>query len=329
MRWTIRLLSVVLFCLFTWLLSFVIRDINGIRGPNQQVIFDAEIDSELTQGLADYNKALQQIQEDRNRQEEIKRNRSEAMGVAKDTWAEVQKVHQFELAAGRQPSAELSEDLSQAHQRYISAQTTFEEANTKLADLGDEEYATNQALREISDQVAPQRTAAQALYTETFRRHRHSLAIYKFSFIIPVFLIAAWAVAKRRESVYRPILKAMLLASFFQVGRVMHEHFDREYFKYIALSAAALIVLAFLMRLLQSSAKPRPDLLLKQRREAYHRSQCPECAYPFPAEHADAFTCPACGVGLFSACSSCENSRHHLLPFCVHCGREEPAPAKA
>jgi hypothetical protein len=330
MRWTIRLLSVVLFGLFIWLLGYIIGDIDDLRAPpNLQNFYDTGIDAELTRTQREFNASLEVIRMDKARQQEIKTNRSEAMGVARDTWTQAQRVHQFELTAGRQPSTELREELARAHEGYTSAQATFEEANTELADLGAQEYAIKQDLATLENQIRPQRHEAYDLYEEARRDHNHTLAIYKLSFIIPVSLLTAWALAKKRESIYRPILKALLLASFIWVVVVMHEHFDFAYFKYIALTAAVLIVLTFLVRMLQSSARPRPDLLLKQRREAYHRNNCPECAYPFPADHGDAFTCPACGTGLFEACGSCGSSRHELLPFCIHCGGADAAPAAA
>ena len=328
MRWTIRLLSVVLFGLFIWLLGYIIGDIDDLRAPPKlQNFYDTGIDAELTRTQREFNASLDVIRMDKARQQEIKTNRSEAMGVARDTWTQAQRVHQFELTAGRQPSTELREELARAHEGYTSAQATFEEANTELADLGAQEYAIKQDLATLENQIRPQMHEAYDLYEEARRDHNHTLAIYKLSFIIPVSLLAAWALAKKRESIYRPILKALLLASFIWVVVVMHEHFDFAYFKYIALTAAVLIVLTFLVRMLQSSARPRPDLLLKQRREAYHRNNCPECAYPFSADHGDAFTCPACGTGLFATCGSCGSSRHELLPFCIHCGGADAAPA--
>jgi ssDNA-binding Zn-finger/Zn-ribbon topoisomerase 1 len=327
MRWTIRLLSVVLFFLFIWLLGFIIGDINDLQRPNRQSFYDAGVDAELTRAQEEFNASLEGIRVDKARQDGIKQNRSQAMEVARDTWAQAQKVNQFELTAGRLPSDELREELDQAHKRYISAQATFEEANTKAANLSAQEYAIRQNLVTLESQVQPQREEAYALYSAADKDHEHTLAIYKLSFIIPVFLLAAWALAKKRESIYRPILKALILASFLQVGMVMFEHFDAEYFKYIALTVAVLIVLGFLVRLLQSSARPRPDLLLKQRRESYDRNTCPECTYSYPDDHGNEFTCPACGTGLFANCNSCGGSRHNLLPFCIHCGSEEATPA--
>lgn len=329
-RWTIRLLSVVLFFLFIWLFTFILGDIDDMQRPSREAFYESEIDEELTRAKDEFNASLKAIQADAAHQSEIKQNRSEAMEVARDTWAQAQRVNQFEVDAGRQPSEELRGELSEAHERYIAAQETFEEANTKMADLSAQAFTITRDLAILEKQISPQREQADALYAKAWAVHNEALGFYKLSFIIPVCLLAAWVLARKRESIYRPILKALMLASFLHLGGVMFEHFDFEYFKYIALCAAVLIVLVFLVRLLQSSARPRPDLLLKQRRESYHRNTCPECTYAYPDDHGDVFTCPSCGTGLFVNCSSCGGSRHNLLPFCIHCGDgDDVAPAAA
>jgi len=327
MRWTIRLLSVVLFFLFIWLLGFIIGDIDDLQRPHHQVFYDTGINAELTQSRDKHNSDLEQIRRETARHQGIKKSSSENVGYAKDRSKQYWTLLEADKDAGRPEDSEKLENYEKANRDIDSAQAAQVKATGKLTELEEQENTINKALAALEKQIKPQREEADALYQEALRDHNHTLAIYKLSFIIPVFLLAAWALAKKRESIYRPIMKALILASFLHVGGVMFEHFDAEYFKYIALTAAVLIVLAFLVRLLQSSARPRPDLLLKQRREAYDRSNCPECAYPFPGDHGDAFTCPACGAGLFASCDSCGNSRHNLLPFCIHCGSEEAAPA--
>ncbi len=324
-RWTIRFLSTALFFLLIWMLGFVLGDIDDIDGPDRRAFDEAAIDKELSAERRAYQAQLESITIDRTRQEEIKQNRSEAMGVAKETWAQVESVHRLELDAGRQPGGDLRDDLAQAHERYIQAQATYEEANTTLADLGAREYSINKALAELNKQIQPQEQAAYSSYRRELDGHEFKLGAYKMAFIVPLLLVAARVLAKKRESLYRPIYKAVLLASFCQVTWIMHQHLPAVYFKYIAIIAAVAIVAAFLIHVLKSAYKPRPDLLLKLQRDAYNNHNCPSCAYPFPAYHPGSYTCPSCGTGLFDSCNACGASRHSLLPYCVACGNEGAA----
>ena len=126
----------------------------------------------------------------------------------------------------------------------------------------------------------------------------------------------------------------------------MHQHFPSEFFKYVAIGAAIVIVLAFLVHLIRMLAAPKRDWLLKQYKEAYSHRRCPVCAYPIArgphqsavwkrrdsasiGEVADdatpesPYTCPACGSGLFAECAACNAIRYTLLPFCPHCGERD------
>jgi anaerobic selenocysteine-containing dehydrogenase len=125
----------------------------------------------------------------------------------------------------------------------------------------------------------------------------------------------------------------------------MFEHFPRDFFKYIAMTAAVSIVLAFLVWLLRSAGRPNPATQLKRHREAYAGQRCPNCAFPIggvarlrgrkarrapaigvpfaPAEASEESKtrhCPSCGVSLFEKCEACGATRHSLLPFCERCG---------
>ena len=153
----------------------------------------------------------------------------------------------------------------------------------------------------------------------------------KLLFIVPILLAAAWAWGRRKRSLLRPIFLACLLASFWKVGVVMFEHFPEEYFKYIAIGAAILIVLAFLVRLLRSASSPDPEIRLKRRREAYQKGHCPVCAYPWSSPEEGGpkgeSSCPSCGTRLFESCRDCGGRKHSLLPHCVHCGTTAAASA--
>ncbi|MCC7421782.1 MAG: hypothetical protein IT428_15995 [Planctomycetaceae bacterium] len=103
-------------------------------------------------------------------------------------------------------------------------------------------------------------------------------------------------------------------------------------------------VVKALATLLKAIAHPRREWLLKQYREAYESFLCPVCEYPIrrgpmkflswtrrslrrlPILRTDGdtkdepYTCPMCSTPLFEECTACHDTRHSLLPACVHCG---------
>ena len=67
------------------------------------------------------------------------------------------------------------------------------------------------------------------------------------AFVDTYILIAAFLAFRFRKSPYRSLIHATLLASSWKVGTVMHEHFPKEFFKYVAIAAAIGIVLAAML----------------------------------------------------------------------------------
>ncbi|MDP6540705.1 MAG: zinc ribbon domain-containing protein, partial [Planctomycetota bacterium] len=243
-----------------------------------------------------------------------------SMDVARETMQEMTGLHRLSIEQGIAPSAERESALAEAQARFIAAQGAFEKANARIGDLNAEAYRVSGDLEDARELIGEQRTPADDAYSQALDEHRLAVAAWKLGFIVPIFALASWLFTRSRDSRHRPIFLAFMLASFLNLGLVMHDTFPEEYFKYIAICAGIIAVLAFLARVLGSAAQPQPALLLKRRRESYFKSQCPECAYPFPSERGDTFFCPACGSGLFESCGSCSASRHRLLPHCQTCG---------
>lgn len=320
MRWTIRLLSSLLFLLFAWLMSFVLDDIDDRPGPSRTDYSMRHVDD----GLVELIEELQEKSNQRgfavSRQREIQANLRASMQVARDTMEQMAELHRLSLESGISPGEEQGKALSDAQTRFIESQTKFEIANQQIAELNAEVHSLKNELTTNKDLLFEQQRPGNEEWETDWSRHKLKLGGLKLGFVVPFFLFAAWIVARRKDSAFRPIYMALLLAAFWHLGGVMHEHFPAEYFKYIAIAAGIAIVLAFLVRTLKSADKPRPDILHKRRRESYDNGICPECAYPFNESHSDNHSCPSCGVSLFSTCSSCGGGRHSLLPFCINCG---------
>ena len=322
LRWTIRLLSVLLFFLFMWLQGFVVKDINDQEAPNRGLIAAEHEDSALVEREQELKKNAAQLEREIARQAQIKVNRTENMAVAKDTWNQFSQEHRLYLDSKQTPPTELVGTVQEAQTLYIEATKEFETANRKISELQESQHAVALEKEGMRPELERQRGEAHAAYMELYASHRWQVAAGKLAFVVPLFLIASWLVAKKRKSIYRSILIALLVSSFLRVGIVMHEHFPAEFFKYVGIVAAVVIVLSFLVHALRSAANPKEDVLLRRRREAYQTQRCPDCAYPVPEESGKAMACAACGVDLYTTCSSCDEIRHELLPHCRHCGAE-------
>ena len=269
------------------------------------------------------------------------------MDNARATMEQMMSLHRLSIEREVTPGESQQEALTTSQQRFIDAQDRYEQANAEITNSNQRKFDLAQELESVNQRLEEQRKPANEEYGQLRKAHRFKVASLKLAFIVPFFLAAGFLVFKKRESIFRPILMSLLMASFWKVGVVMFEHFPREFFKYIAIAASIFIVLSFLIWMLKRAARPGIDLLIKRYREAYQRHRCPVCDYPImrgPLKNAlwtrrklkfpdgaalslstateEAYACPACGSQLFEACSTCEKQRHSLLPFCEHCGDE-------
>lgn len=336
LRWTIRLLSAVLLLLFVWLEGFVVADIDSLPGPDRAALLESSVDADLSERSKDLQLQIIKLEARVAQLEELKGNRTEARNSADATLRQFTEQHRFELEQGNQPSEVLVGALDAARTSFLEASRSFEEANAQVASLQQQLNELRGERDSLEERIADQRKLGQEEFQELWETHRYKVAALKLVFVVPLFLLAAQQSSRRRGTLLEPFTRALLLASFWWIGVVMHQHFPADFFKYIAILAAIAIVSVGLMRSLRTASRPRPDVKLRRRREAYEHHRCPECAYPVPEETGEAMSCAACGVDLFVACESCGKIRHALLPHCRHCGAEsgrwlegagEPTPA--
>jgi predicted RNA-binding Zn-ribbon protein involved in translation (DUF1610 family) len=342
------LLSVVLMFLFIWLLGFMLADIGDLEGPDWNAILAEHEDPEARARVEELEADIAELEWRVSRQEELQGDLKRSMDNARGTMQQMMDLQRLALEQGVAVSEIEKEALAQSQQRFLDAQDRFESANAEIASSNETRYRLQQEKHQVQIQLDGQREPALEDWNERERAHRFQVASWKLVVIVPLFLLSAWAFHRKRASAYRSILMAALAATFWKVGRVMHEHFPLEFFKYIAIVAAIAIVLAFLVWLLRKAAKPGRDLLLTRYREAYRAHVCPVCAHPMArgplryavwtrkgpraaapggepaADVADdqPYGCPSCGTSLFAACGSCGSLRHTLLPYCEHCGDE-------
>lgn len=356
MRWGAFLLSTLLMFLFIWLSGFALQDIGNIEGPDYQLALSEHVDASALQRAAGLRRQISDLRRAVEGRQELQQDLRRSTDNARSTMQQMIELQRLRLRQGSAASAAQSEALATSQQRFLEAQERFESANAEIASSNATRFGLEQELREEEAAIEHREAPARAAYQQRLQAHRFRVAAWKLAFIVPLFLLAAWLFQRHRQSAYRPILLAALVATFWQVGQVMFEHFPRDYFKYIAIVAAIAIVLAFLVVLLRKAMRPDRDLLLTRYREAYRAHTCPICAFPIargplrfalwtrkgprlpvasaelaPAPAADdaPYSCPSCGTTLFEACAACGGQRHVLLPFCEHCGDERPYAALA
>ena len=322
LRWTIRLLSLLLFVLFVWLEGFVVADLDRRPGPDKDEFMQAQVEPGVREQAARLRGEIQAQTQEIERLEGVKANRLETRDAANATLDQFASQHRVELEQDGEVSEALTAALDGARASFLAASQAFEEANARIGEIQQQVYRLELDLAAAQEALEGQQARARKEWGVVQKQHRFVIACLKLGFVVPLFLVAAWLTARRRASLIQPVYRALLVSSFGWVGMVMHQHFPEEFFKYIAIGVAIAIVVAFLVRSLRNAARPQTDVLLKRRREAYQGRRCPDCAYPTPEETGEAMSCASCGAVLFHRCEACGEVRHGLLPHCRCCGAE-------
>lgn len=358
-RALVAALTGLLTLLFVWLLGFVLRDVDLMRGPDYR---DYETRIVGEEALAEERRLAEESLELAEDFADGERRRAALRVAASDAQETMNQVlHNGERlrAEGSEPSEAERLAFEESQAAFLSRQSELRDASDRLDELQtriDDARDRSEAHREKTDEL---RGRARDEHARDARAHRMRVAALKLAIVLPLLFAAAWTTRRAARSRFAPIAFAALAACAWKTLGVVHEYFPAPLFKYLAVAAAIAATLAFLVRAIQSISAPRPAWMLKRSREAYDRGVCAICSFPVrrgslrnlgailgrkgtivvaPADAAEPpdepYVCPSCGTALFEKCAACGSIRHSLLPFCESCGaanedRETSPPAPA
>lgn len=348
--WSVRVLvqafTLVLGVLLFWLLGFLMRDLESVRGPDFESIRVRHVQGgellereELAKRVGELGRQVTNKREEQRLAGESSQNLQRTINQL----LELQKLSlQKDVALSEGEKANLTTSL----ERFLESQRSYQELNQEITRLTAEKQALEDRGRVLDEALEAKMAPARAEHGRAVEAHRLRLALMQLGVLVPLLLVAGALVVRQRNSLYFPLYLAMGGAVLFKSGLVIHKYFPSRYLKYVVLAGVLAVVLRLLVHLIRSMAFPKPEWLRKRYREAYERFLCPVCDYPIrvgprrflfwtrrtvhkvlpPVEGAGAegpYTCPACGTKLFETCAGCGKVRHALLGHCEHCGREK------
>ncbi len=345
-RFVTRLFTLVLAALIFWFLGFLVQDIRSIKGPQREAIATRHVD----QSLVDRKRTLEKQTADLDRkigdqkeEQSIAGDSSQNLQSTMNQLIELQRLSiQKDIALSESEQKNLGISLNQ----FLESQKKYQELNTSILQLMAEKRALDDERRDVDRRLEQQRRPALEEYNRLRKTHRLKLAALQLLVLLPLLVVGAIVIMKKRASIYFPLFVAFGGATLLKVTLVIHEYFPTRYFKYILISVLLLAVARLLVHFIRTVAFPKAQWLTKQYREAYEHFLCPVCEYPIrigprrflywtrrtinkivmQKEHEggeETYTCPSCGTTLFEKCPSCQNIRHSLLPHCRHCGAEK------
>lgn len=344
-RFSIRLFTVILAVLVYWVLGFLVQDIESIDGPDYAELEKNYVDQALIEKQEALESAIFDVERSiRNKRDEMKIVSDSSHNLQKtiNQLIELQKLTvEKSVSLPENEQATLSGSLS----HFLESQKQYQSHNTELSKLTEQKRELESEKLATAEEIGQQRKPAREEYKKLSEKHAIRLASLQLLILIPLLAAGAFVIVKKRGSIYFPLFLGYGAATLLKVSLVIHEYFPSRYFKYVLILGMLIAVVRLLVYFIRVVAFPKAQWLTKQYREAYERFLCPICEYPIrtgprkfmfwkrrtvnkvplPRETPkdEAYTCPACGTGLFEECQECHNIRHALLPFCQHCNAEK------
>lgn len=326
----IFLFSMILTVLLLWLGNFVLSDIAHLPPPKVQDKAMLERRDELSE---ENSRLKFELSEAKRRSKAL----SKSTRSSQTTLNQLIELHKSTLAQEGALSEQAQAAFNTAQENFLRNQEEEQVVLAEIEALDAAERANQKALN------AAQQSVRDAEW-KISQRHRRKVAFWQFLFLTPFVLLGVAVFKKYRATPYSSLVHAFNLAVFILLTTVIHTHFPSEYFKYMFLAVAIVLVAGAMVYLIRQLIRPDKKWLLQRYREAYHSAQCPCCQYAIVGENmrsvvpdkrllkrngvleiqgsVEEYCCPSCGTRLFHRCEHCESLRHTLLPHCVRCGAE-------
>jgi len=110
---------------------------------------------------------------------------------------------------------------------------------------------------QAEQEIEGQRQPAREEFKKLGEKHRLRLAFLQLAILLPILVVAAGVIVKKRSSIYFPLFLSFGAATLIKVALVVHEYFPSKYFKYILIGGLLIVVARLLIYFIRAIAFPK------------------------------------------------------------------------
>ncbi|MEP7222345.1 MAG: zinc ribbon domain-containing protein [Novosphingobium sp.] len=228
-------------------------------------------------------------------------------------------------------------ELEQLKANERTVQSTIDALDSQRVPLEQQETALNDRQAQIDTAAAP------ALERAEFAQELRVFGL-RLLITLPMLLVAAWLVAKKRKSDSWPLMRGFVLAAVFVffVELVPYLPSYGGYVRYIVGIVLTFAAGHFLIKNMRNYLAQRQEVekqaeqdrrKLVSHDEAFKKMAakvCPGCDRPTATtEGAESNFCVHCGMTLFNHCPSCNTRKMAFFRYCMTCGTPAQDTAEA
>jgi predicted RNA-binding Zn-ribbon protein involved in translation (DUF1610 family) len=344
-RFAIRFFTVALAVLFFWLIGFFLEDIRTIKGPEYPAVEKTHLDARLLEKQSLLERQIAGLAGEIANLSEKQRIIGDSSRSLQQTLSQIIELQKQGLQKNVAFTEKQQVNFSDSLNLFLENQKNYQTLSQSITEKVSQKQQLAAESEALSREIEAQRRPAREEFERLMVRHRIRLASIQLLVLLPILLIAAALIVKKRGSLYAPLFMALGAAALARVAFVIHQYFPARIFRYALTLSLIAVVMKLLVHFIRAVAFPGLPTLARQYREAYERFLCPVCEYPIRIgprrflfwtrrtvnkivvptgqnEKEEVYSCPSCGSRIFEECPSCHQVRHAFLPYCTHCGNK-------
>jgi hypothetical protein len=227
-------------------------------------------------------------------------------------------------------------EVIQRNRELDALKSAEQSAQAEVDRLNRELLLASQASTQQQQRYAELEEQARGRYERArFQQELRVFAI-RLALTLPLLLVAAWLVMRKRKSQYWPLARGFVLFALFAffVELVPYLPSYGGYVRYgvgvLASAIAGVYAIRAMQRYLarraeeerQSESERRRALPYEEAMKRMSAGVCPGCERPIASTGpgAPANFCVHCGMTLFDECGSCHTRKNAFFHFCPACG---------